>query len=534
MQSSVIKTFLVSALLSFCIAASAQSGKNNESYYFQKGLEACDNNDFISAISYLEKEVALHKDNTIALTILARVYFEVDRYEEAISSVNSSLKKINKKDKDFLSDTYCLRASIYDELGEDDKALADFAQAIKIAPENPTPYEKRALLYYEHEQYDLSEKDFLQAQKLNPSKLSIYMGLGSTYMDRGEYEKAIQQYYYLTKLYPDYVAAYSYKAKAEAHMQNWNDFADDVVKALSLDNSDIPSFAMMQQNASEAYPFLVVKLKKQAVLEPDLSLWPFCIGVVNQNAKKYETAIDYFKQALKFAPDDIVANRICGCYAQLGDWDKSIEYIDQAIAVDSTFAGYRLTKANNEYSAGRVDEAIVDISKYIAMEPGDSEGYFRRGWFKEHNGDEDGAISDYSESISLDYKNAFTYQARGVLYKKAGKMDEANADFERVLQLDTLVDNISCRQYALFYLGREEEAFEWMQKMLDEDAQINYYDAACLYSLAGKKDEAVEYLRKAFELGGFRDIAHLKMDRDLDNIRDMASYKALLEKYDNH
>jgi clan AA aspartic protease (TIGR02281 family) len=99
-----------------------------------------------------------------------------------------------------------------------------------------------------------------------------------------------------------------------------------------------------------------------------------------------------------------------------------------------------------------------------------------------------------------------------------------------VLQLDTLAEDNSCRQYALFYLGREAEAFDWMQKMLEKDKKGNYYDAACLYSLAGKGEEAVGFLRKAFETG-YRRFAHVERDRDLKSIRTLDSYKSLMEEY---
>ncbi len=54
-----------------------------------------------------------------------------------------------------------------------------------------------------------------------------------------------------------------------------------------------------------------------------------------------------------------------------------------------------------------------------------------------------------------------------------------------------------------------------------------HYNLACALSLAGRKDEAVESLKKAVGLG-YRDAEWIKRDRDLDPIREEAGYKDLL------
>lgn len=64
----------------------------------------------------------------------------------------------------------------------------------------------------------------------------------------------------------------------------------------------------------------------------------------------------------------------------------------------------------------------------------------------------------------------------------------------------------------------------------NNDRAGSYYDAACLYSIMGEKDKAIDYLKQAFEQG-FHRIAHTYADHDLDNIRELPEYKALLDKY---
>ena len=113
-------------------------------------------------------------------------------------------------------------------------------------------------------------------------------------------------------------------------------------------------------------------------------------------------------------------------------------------------------------------------------------------------------------------------------------MDAAVKDFEMVLKQDTVFkDNDNAiRQYALFYLGRVEEAKAWQDSILsDNPNKGDYYDAACLYSLMGEKEKSIEYLRKSLE-SGFRRFAHIRRDYDLDNIRNESAFIDLINEYE--
>lgn len=127
----------------------------------------------------------------------------------------------------------------------------------------------------------------------------------------------------------------------------------------------------------------------------------------------------------------------------------------------------------------------------------------------------------------------YLYLMRGELLLLEGKKTEADADFEEVIQKDTIADNGSCRQYALYFLGRDNEAEEWMNKIIEEDPGNygNYYDQACLYSRMGRLEESIAALRKSFEKG-YRSFSHIRLDDDLDAVRDLPEFKALMEEYE--
>jgi clan AA aspartic protease (TIGR02281 family) len=121
---------------------------------------------------------------------------------------------------------------------------------------------------------------------------------------------------------------------------------------------------------------------------------------------------------------------------------------------------------------------------------------------------------------------------RGSLYLDRGEKEKAMADFETVVAKDTTAETGSCRHYALNFLGKSDEALEWMQKILELDPNNPgcWYDMACLLSRMGKCDESVAALRTSFEKG-YRSFPHIEHDDDMDAVRDREDFKALIQEY---
>jgi predicted esterase len=75
-------------------------------------------------------------------------------------------------------------------------------------------------------------------------------------------------------------------------------------------------------------------------------------------------------------------------------------------------------------------------------------------------------------------------------------------------------------------LKRGEAAFKRCLELFPEQPVV-HYNLACTYSLAEKPDEAVTFLRQAYERG-FVDLSHVGRDTDLDAVRRTPQFRALL------
>ena len=525
-----MRQFILSILVLCSSVMLADNIKRPDSYNYSRGVEAITNNNLEEAVDYLNKEINEHPDNGYAFAWIALVRNYNEEFGRALTAANVAVKKIPSKDKEYKAFAYGTRAQVYLNLKDTIQALKDYSQAINIVPDDDRFYNQRAQVYYEQGKYDLADKDYLKMISLKEGDVMGYMGIGRNANAQKRYEDAIKQFDYVVKLEPNYSSAYSFRAESYIGLKKYNEAIDDVISALGIDR-DRKAFYELQELADSAFEQTVAKLKVQKIKEPNEQSWDYDLGIVYERAAKYNKAIAYYKESLEKESNIITASRISSCYDDLGDYDKALEYCNQAIALDSVKANYLYEKANILDNAGRTQEAIKTMSDYIANTPDEPAGYYQRGWFKDHSGDIEGALEDYTMAITLQPNVAYAYLNRGVLYRLKGENAKAESDFKQVVRLDSIPEEAECSFYAYYYLGQKDKAIEILNTILDKDKKGNCYDAACLYSVMGEKEKALSYLRQSLE-DGYRCFAHIKRDRDLNNIRNTEEFKVLMKEYE--
>ena len=525
-----MRQFILSILVLCSSVMLADNIKRPDSYNYSRGVEAINNNNAEEALDYLNKEINEHPDNGYAFAWIALLRNYNEEFGRALTAANVAVKKIPSKDKEYKAFAYGTRAQVYLNLEDTIQALKDYSQAINIVPDDDRFYNQRAQVYYEQGKYDLADKDYLKMISLKEGDVMGYMGIGRNANAQKRYEDAIKQFDYVVKLEPNYSSAYSFRAESYIGLKKYNEAIDDVISALGIDR-DRKAFYELQELADSAFEQTVAKLKVQKIKEPNEQSWDYDLGIVYERAAKYNKAIAYYKESLEKESNIITASRISSCYDDLGDYDKALEYCNQAIALDSVKANYLYEKANILDNAGRTQEAIKTMSDYIANTPDEPAGYYQRGWFKDHSGDIEGALEDYTMAITLQPNVAYAYLNRGVLYRLKGENAKAESDFKQVVRLDSIPEDAECSFYAYYYLGQKDKAIEVLNTILDKDKKGNCYDAACLYSVMGEKEKVLSYLRQSLE-NGYRRFAHIKRDRDLNNIRNTEEFKVLLKEYE--
>ena len=530
-----MKQFIIIVLVFFLSANvySQNSVKRPDTYNYNRGLEELRNENYSEALNFFNKEIEADKQNGYAYSWIAMIRHTEEEYGRALTAVNMALKYIPKRDVDFLSATYNVRAGIYLALEDTINALNDYASSIKTNPSEENTYEKRAQIYYEQDKYDLADADYRQIIKLNPGGVMGFMGIGRNRNAQKRWQEAIEQFNHVANLYSDYSSVYSFRAESYIGQEKWPEATDDIIKALALDG-DNKAFSLMQELKGSAFELLKTKMKIQSTKNPNNAYWPYCIGVMHEHNEEYEKAIPFYMEAQRIDADDFTLRRISQCYYQLGDYHNALTNIQQAIDLDSTKVQYIPFKADILYEMGNSKAAIAEWDKHQVLYPEYGFGYYRRGWFKSLSGDEEGAIEDYNMCIALEPDASYAFASRGDAYSRLGKSEAAKADFLKVIEIEDTPEKYEFIHYAYQGLGDNEKAIEAIDTIIarNEDKKGNYYDAACMYSRMKSKEKALEYLEKSLE-SGYNRFAHIGIDHDMDFIRETTEFKSLMKKYED-
>lgn len=526
--------YLLTLILSLVMINGAMAQKSKqfmESNYFKQGYEILDSGgDQKEALNYFMKEIGVHPQNGYAHYYISGLYLNAEMYGDALTYANKSVEYL-KKEKDWITYAYRQRADIYLKLGNEVAALNDFQLALKADPKDIETYYERAEYYFQKGDFEKSDADFERICQLDPSSTLGYMGKGRNALNCEKYQEAADLFSYSIKLDSSFSQAYTFRAGCFFHLNRTAEAVDDVITALGLDGNDMAFDLMMTSEDSVAQMFLT-KLKVQKAKQPAEPMWPFYIGVFHETHKHYMEAIDCYTESMNISANDALYERIAFCYNELGYHELALENINRAIEADHDDASYVALKASLLYNIGRGQEAIEAYDEYIKMKPDFFAGYYQRGFLKDNLKDTDGAIEDYTTAIVLKPDYAYSYLGRGDKYLQKGDKEAALKDYQMVIALDTIFGEENCAQYAYLAIGDVEKAKSFEDKILANSGSAgNYYDAACLYARMGDKESSVKFLRKAFEKG-FTRFAHIKLDDDLDVIRDMKEYKDLMKEYE--
>jgi predicted esterase len=114
------------------------------------------------------------------------------------------------------------------------------------------------------------------------------------------------------------------------------------------------------------------------------------------------------------------------------------------------------------------------------------------------------------------------------------KLNEAFTEDDYGKALPLLKDSLATLEKVIGRIEKSETDTEEKEKQKKGAIQFytkwiaeNFYNQACCFSMTDKSTEAIAALKKSIELG-YMELDHMKMDNDLDPIRDLPEYKAMI------
>lgn len=513
--------------------------KQISDYNFQKAMELVDKGDEVEAMKYLDKQISEAPEFSDAYVVRAQLYYRQKKYGNALADINKAIKFADKKtDEAYMYTKYWWRAVFYDALEEDDKALADFNAAYKLAmKEDKTSVsgilEQRAQFYFDAGDYASADKDYEEMLKIDETDQLAMLGLARNRIAEKEYEEAVAIADRCQKYDESYSEIYRFRMQAYDAMGETDKAIDDVFSYVEY--SEDPETSLIEPVLKKHLSYALAKVNEKIAGNSDNYRWKMLRTDIYEYAYDYQAAIrEYDAIEKEYGASASICYHRSRCYNEAGYNDKAVKDITRCIELsgDEDNSMSLLMRAEYYREGGMYQEAIEDASEVIRRFPTYGFPYYVRGWCHELSGDDEKALADYNAGIDVDKTLPYIYLMRGEQYLKRGDIDKANADFEEVVRQDTVAESGSARQYALHFLGRDDEALDWMDRIIEDDPDDAgpYYDKACLLARMGRVSEALEALRVAFEKG-YRSFAHIENDDDMDALRNEPEFISLIQQY---
>ena len=381
-------------------------------------------------------------------------------------------------------------------------------------------------------------------------------------------------------------AAYDYYLRGVGYLQDYHK-PENVSSAIALFSRALesdPNYALAYAGLGEAYwanynttyePKWMDQAKqaceRAVALDSDSGKSRTCLGKVYASIGRYQEAVQQFQRAVQTDPTNDGAYRgLASVYERLGRLAEAENTYRLAIQVRPEYwAGYGWLGSFYSHQA-RYAEAAREFSHAVALAPDDPHGYRMLGGVYIFMGQYAKAIEVLQHAISLfptpeaysnlgiayfnlrhfdDAVNALEhactattkdYDPCGNLarayYWSPTKRSQARQMYERAIRMagETLRVNpregdayVSMANYYAM-LGDRSQALKHLQEAQNLNSGVPEYlaIAAVIHNQFGEKDEALEWLEKARELG--YSPAEIRVSPEFDNLRDEARFQKLI------
>jgi TolB-like protein/DNA-binding winged helix-turn-helix (wHTH) protein/Tfp pilus assembly protein PilF len=215
------------------------------------------------------------------------------------------------------------------------------------------------------------------------------------------------------------------------------------------------------------------------------------------------------------------------------DWSGADKDIRRAIELNPSYADAHRLRAEALWQTGRLNEAIAESKRTLELDPLSLDNNDALGveFFLARQFDQ--AIEQEGKVLELDPNFIDAYYFRGVSYVKKSMYKEGMAEFEKGMAISPVnPEALTGLGYGYAVTGRRAEAQKVLDK-LNELSKHEYVSAvwrAKIYAGLEEKDEAFEWLEKAYDDHSIVSVGYIKTNPMFDPLRSDPRYSDLLRR----
>ncbi len=212
------------------------------------------------------------------------------------------------------------------------------------------------------------------------------------------------------------------------------------------------------------------------------------------------------------------------------NWRAAEEEFNTALELNPSYATGHHWYALHLLAMGRFDEATTEIKRAYDLDPLSLSISVSMGlpfyWSRRY----DQAIEQFRRTLEFDPSFPLVHVLLGQAYVEKGMFKEAICELETARTLEDTPRARAILGYALGVAGRTDEAARILSELeeLAGEKYVSPYFRVLIYTALGERDQALEWLSKAYEERG-EWLVWLKVDPKLDSLRSDPRFKEALK-----
>ncbi|KSV82785.1 adenylate cyclase [Sinorhizobium sp. Sb3] len=237
---------------------------------------------------------------------------------------------------------------------------------------------------------------------------------------------------------------------------------------------------------------------------------------------------------------------IADCESALRDWHEDefplqsiLSTTAKALEIDPNLAEAHASRGLVLHQDGQDDEAVAEFERALTLDAGLYEANFHYARFLFMQGAFETAIQFFKRAADIrpdDYlspihlMSAYKSLGRDVERVQWARIGISRA--ERALELNPENSGPAHRgALALAHMGEAQRAREWAARALaiDPDDVVARYNTACVYSILGDTDAALDLLETLLPQSSCYQLLWFKQDSDLNAVRHHVRFQAMVE-----
>jgi tetratricopeptide (TPR) repeat protein len=291
-------------------------------------------------------------------------------YDVAIALYDAASRKMLGSTT--LALAYGNRGWCYAKKENDEQAIRDFTESIRLDPRPLYSVFDRGLAYVRKGEYEKARADLNVALEKDPNLTEAYFNRAWIYMFRGDWELAIADFSEAIRCQPRESQYYVDRGMAYAANEQIDPAIASFDSALALNRGHASAYIQRAAAyARKGHPEKGLKDVTDAIAEMPKAAQLYCArGYIYLDRGVLEKGIDDLKEALRVWPNYDYAYLMLGRAAmQDRNWPEVLRYAEKTLELNPRLAAAHYLRGRALTGQAKYEEAIAEFTRTLKMEP---------------------------------------------------------------------------------------------------------------------------------------------------------------------